>query len=288
MTLKVYTEHNIHEHPQYNETYKGEVTMKVSENHNAHISDAEIIERLRVRFKVLDDMTTAVKQGLVRALVVTGPAGVGKSHGVEGILSLQEAGDGKFRKFEIVKGKMSPLMLYSKLHEYREAGDVLVFDDCDDILQEDTSLNILKAALDSRDVRTINWNTASKFLSTNDLPTSFNYAGAVIFITNIKFENNRGKLASHLEAIESRCHYLDLTIDTVREKMLRIHQVIGDGMLDKYMFDDVTTEEIINFINVNKNELRDLSLRMVGKIADLRCSFPDTWMDIARMTCMHK
>jgi hypothetical protein len=258
---------------------------RVADTHH-HITDEEIIERLRIRFKVLEDMATAVKQGLVRALVVTGPAGVGKSHGVEGILSLQEAGDGKFRKYEIVKGKMSPLMLYSKLHEYREAGDVLVFDDCDDILQEDTSLNILKAALDSKDVRTINWNTASKFLTTNDLPTSFDYAGAVIFITNVKFENNRGKLASHLEAIESRCHYLDLTIDTVREKMLRIHQVVNDGMLDKYMFDEATHEEIINFIDVNKDQLRDLSLRMVGKIADLRCSFPDSWREIARMTCM--
>jgi hypothetical protein len=110
----------------------------------------------------------------------------------------------------------------------------------------------------------------------------------VIFITNIKFENNRGKLASHLEAIESRCHYLDLTIDSVREKMLRIHQVVSDGMLDKYMFDDATHQEIIDFIDVNKNQLRDLSLRMVSKIADLRCSFPETWMDIARMTCMRQ
>ena len=71
--------------------------------------------------------------------------------------------------------------------------------------------------------------------------------------------------------------------------MLRIHQVISDGMLDKYMFDDATHKEIITFIEVNKNQLRDLSLRMVGKIADLRCSFPDTWMEIAQMTCMrHK
>ena len=271
------------------EQQQQENVMQLTDRHNAHISDEEIIERLRVRFKVLEDMATAVKQGLVRALVVTGPAGVGKSHGVEGILALQEAGDSKFRKYEVVKGKMSPLMLYSKLHEYKEAGDVLVFDDCDDVLQDDTSLNILKAALDSKDVRTINWNTTSKYLTTNDLPTSFNYEGAVIFITNIKFENNRGKLASHLEAIESRCHYLDLTIDTVREKMLRINQVVGDGMLEKYMFDEATHEEIINFIDVNKNNLRDLSLRMVSKIADLRCSFPDSWKEIARMTCMrHK
>lgn len=254
---------------------------------HAHISDEEIIERLRVRFKVLDDMTTAVKQGLVRALIVTGAPGVGKTFGVEAVLSAQEEGDRKFRKYEVVKGKLSPLMLYTKLHEYRDSGDVLVFDDCDDVLQDDTSLNILKAALDSSDVRTINWNTASRHLTSGDIPTSFDYEGAVIFITNTKFENNKSdKLRPHLEAIESRCHYLDLTIDTVRERMLRIKQIVGDGMLDKYCLSAEDEDQLIDFIEVNKEKLRGLSLRMVNKIAELRTSFPDSWMEVARMTCM--
>ena len=292
---KVYTVDNIHEHPgystsvEYGSSTKSESdnTMRMSENHNAHISDEEIIERLRVRFQVLDDMTTAVKQGVVRALIVTGAAGVGKTHGVEGILSLQEAEDAKFRKYEVVKGQMSPLMLYSKLHEYKDAGNVIVFDDCDSVLMDDVSLNILKAALDSGERRVINWNTASKFLSTNDLPTSFEFEGAVIFITNTKFENTKSeKLRPHLEAIESRCHYLDLTIDTVREKMLRIRQVIDDGMLNKYMFDSEVEQEIIDFVEENKDNLRGMSLRTVSKIADLRAAMPDTWRDVARMTCM--
>jgi hypothetical protein len=258
----------------------------VTDTHH-HITDEEITERLRVRFKVLDDMTTAVKQGLVRAMIVTGAPGVGKTFGVENILSQQEAGDGKFRKYEVVKGKLSPLMLYTKLYEYKESGDVLVFDDCDDVLQDDTSLNILKAALDSSDVRTINWNTASRHLTTGDIPTHFDYEGAVIFITNTKFENNKSdKLRPHLEAIESRCHYLDLTIDTVREKMLRIQQVVRDGMLDKYCLSAEDEDEIINFVEVNKQSLRGLSLRMVDKIATLRTSFPDSWQEVARMTCM--
>ena len=263
-----------------------DVRAVIPESHNHHITDEEIIERLRVRFKVLEDMTTAVKQGLVRALVVTGAPGVGKTFGVESILSLQEANDPKFRKFEIVKGKLSPLMLYSKLYEYKDAGDVLVFDDCDSVLEDDTSLNILKAALDSSETRIINWNTTSKFLSTNDLPTSFEYAGAVIFITNTKFENNRTMLAPHLEASESRVHYLDLTIDPVREKMLRIHQIVGDGMLEKYCLTDEDNQEIIDFIDHNKDNLRGLSLRMVVKIAELRTSFPDNWKEMAKMTCM--
>lgn len=260
--------------------------VEIADTHH-HITDEEILERLRIRFKVLDDMATAVKQGLVRALIVTGAPGVGKTFGVENILSQQEADDKKFRKYEVVKGKLSPLMLYTKLYEYKESGDVLVFDDCDDVLQDDTSLNILKAALDSSDVRTINWNTASRHLTTGDIPTHFDYEGAVIFITNTKFENNKSdKLRPHLEAIESRCHYLDLTIDTVREKMLRIQQVVRDGMLDKYCLSAADEEAIISFVEANKDKLRGLSLRMVDKIATLRTSFPDSWQEVARMTCM--
>jgi len=41
-------------------------------------SDADIIERIRTRFNMLQDMTKAVKKGNVRAMIVSGPPGVGK------------------------------------------------------------------------------------------------------------------------------------------------------------------------------------------------------------------
>jgi hypothetical protein len=68
--------------------------------------------------------------------------------------------------------------------------------------------------------------------------------------------------------------------------MLRIKQIVGDGMLNKYMFDQDTEDEIIDFIDINKNALRGMSLRMVTKIADLRAAMPGNWRDVAQMTCM--
>jgi hypothetical protein len=267
-------------------TQQEQHVAELTGNDTADMTDDQIIERLRVRFKVLDDMTTATKMGIVRAMIVSGAAGVGKSYGVEAVLGQQGAEKDEL-KYEFVKGKISPLMLYSKLYEYRDEGSVVVFDDCDSVLEDDTSINILKAALDSSDVRTINWNTTSKFLSTNDLPTSFDFAGAVIFITNTKFDSSKStKLAPHLAAIESRCHYLDLTIDTLREKMLRIRQIVSDGMLEKYCFAAETEAEIIDFVDNNKHNIRGLSLRTVLKVADLRAAFPDTWQDMALITCM--
>ena len=89
-----------------------------------------------------------------------------------------------------------------------------------------------------------------------------------------------------MEALESRCHYLDLTIDTEREKVLRIKQIVSDGMLETYEFEDGAKDELLNFIDDNKKKLRELSLRMVLKLADLRKSFPDRWEAVAETTCM--
>ena len=257
-------------------------------------TDEQIKERLRERFEILMDMTRAVKKGDVRAMIVTGPPGVGKSVGVEEVLSKHDvmatiANNSKLKKCDVVKGAMSALGLYSKLYEYKDAKSILVFDDCDSVLQDELSLNILKAALDSSKKRTIHWNTDSRLLRDQGAPNSFEFKGGAIFITNIKFENVRSKkLRDHLEALESRCHYLDLTIDTEREKMLRIEQIVEDGMLRDYEFTTEEQAELISFIDTNKKKLRELSLRTVLKIADLRKGFPHKWQSVAEVTCMRR
>jgi replicative DNA helicase len=253
-------------------------------------SDEEIIERIRTRFDMLKDMTKAVKKGDVRAMIVSGPPGVGKSHGVEEVLdrykTLQTLGGGT--QYEVIKGAMSPIGLYCKLFKMADKGKVVVFDDCDSIFQDDLSLNILKAALDSKKERYIHWNTDSFKLRNEGVPDKFKFEASAIFITNMKFDKVKGKLREHLEALESRCHYMDLTIDTDKDKMLRIKQVIRDGMLNNYKLDDETREEIIDFVDINKKRLRELSLRTVLKVADLAVAFPDRWEAYAENTVMRR
>jgi hypothetical protein len=256
-------------------------------------TDAEIIERLRERFDILDDMTRAVKKGAVRAMIVSGAPGVGKSFGVEKVLGKHGlmadiANDEKLKKYEIVKGAMSAIGLYSKLYEFSGEKNILVFDDCDSVLLDDLSLNILKAALDTSKKRTISWNTDSRLLRSEGVPNSFEFKGGAIFITNINFANIKSKkLQDHLAALESRCHYIDLTIHTEREKMLRIRQIVGDGMLAEYEFTPEANAELIEFIDANKKRLRELSLRTVLKCADLMRSFPgDKWKRVAQISLM--
>jgi len=266
--------------------------IKQREREVAKESDESIVQRLRERFDILTDMTKAVKAGNIRAMIVSGPPGVGKSFGVEAVLEKDGLFDNlaeRKPKFEIVKGAMSSIGLYSKLYEYSKAGNVVVFDDCDSILMEDLSLNILKGALDSSNRRFISWNTDSRILRSEGIPSRFEFCAGAIFITNIKFEHVRSKkLRDHLDALESRCHYIDLQMDTTREKLLRIKQIIGDGMLDKYEFHDAVKAEIVDFIIDNADKLRELSLRMVLKIADLKKSFPLNYQAMARTTCFRR
>ncbi len=264
--------------------------VKVSDAVVAHETDEEIIERTRLRFEILKDMTKAVKSGDVRAMIVTGPPGVGKSFGVEEVLAKDDLfntlGERKPR-YEIVKGAMSAIGLYSKLYQFSDAKNILVFDDCDSILLDDIALNILKAALDSSKKRTISWNTDSRLLRSEGIPDRFEFKGGAIFITNLKFENVRSKkLQDHLSALESRCHYIDLRMDTDREKVLRIKQIVKDGMLDSYELEDVAKDEVVSFIEEHRATMRELSLRTVLKVADLRKSFPNNWQNMAKVTVM--
>lgn len=255
-------------------------------------TDDEIIDRLRERFSILEDMTYAACDGVVRGMVVTGPPGVGKSFGVEQVLKdagiMKKLSQDSLRRFGVEKGAATPIGLYQLLYDYSAAGSVLVLDDCDSVLYDELSLNLLKAALDSGAKRTLSWRSESRALANNGVPDQFDFKGSIIFITNVKFERTRGKLKDHLDAIMSRCHYLDLTLDTMRDKFLRCKQIVGDGMLDTYKFGEDETKDLMDYIYTNKNKLREMSLRMVLKIADLKKMNANKWKSYAESTCMKR
>ena len=256
-------------------------------------TETEAMDRIAARFEVLDEMSRAAINGDIRAMIVSGPPGVGKSYGVETQMERASMFDklaGKKVRFQIVKGAMTALGLYSQLYKYSDTKNVLIFDDCDSVFTDDLSLNILKAALDSGKTRRICWNSDSRLLREEGIPNTFNFNGSAIFITNLKFGNLKSKkLQDHLEALQSRCHFLDLTIDGDRDKMLRIKQVHRDadgGLFKDYDFNEEQSQIVIDFMWDNHTKLREVSLRMCLKIADLVKISPGNWKNLARTTCM--
>lgn len=257
-------------------------------------TDEQIMDRMRAKFRILDGMTIAAIEGNVRGLIVTGPPGIGKSFGVEMIIESMDVmekmglheGSKACAKLGVEKGSASAIGLYQLLYQYSTPGSVLVLDDSDTILYDETSLNMLKAALDSGKSRKLNWRSETRILEANGVPDSFEFEGAIIFITNLDFEKTRGKIGDHLKAIISRCHYLDMGIHDSHEKFLRCKQIVRDGMLDRYKFEPYVQAEILDYIHDNQKRVRELSLRMVTKIADLAKMDPTGWRDYADSTCM--
>jgi hypothetical protein len=254
-------------------------------------SETEAMDRIASRFAVLDEMSSACIAGNIRAMIVTGPAGIGKSHGVT--MQMEKASmfdkiTGKRPRFEIVKGAISGIGLFATLYKYSDAKNVLVFDDCD-VWEDQDALNVLKGALDSGKTRRISWNKDSRLLRDEGVPNTFNFNGSIIFITNKTFDSKKAsKIQPHLDALQSRCHFLDLTVDSERDKMLRIKQVHRDadgGLFKDYDFTQEQTDEIMSFIDTNHAKLREVSLRMCLKIADL-VKISGNWRSLAQATCM--
>jgi len=270
--------------------YTGAIKTTVPDTH-AGQTDEERIADIAQRFEILDQMTKATLNGDIRAVIVSGPPGVGKSYTVETEIeraNLFTQVASRKPKHTIVKGSASAIGLYKVLYEYSDENSVVVFDDCDSILFDDVSLNLLKGALDSGKARKISWLSESRVLKDEQIPNSFMFKGSVIFITNLKFDAVRSqRLKDHLEALQSRCHYLDLTLDTMRDKILRIRQIAKTGQLFADMgITEVGQDVIIDFLDANKNKFREMSLRMAIKVAQLYKSFPNNWEALAKTTCM--
>lgn len=259
-------------------------------------SDEDAMNRIATRFQILDEMSKACISGDIRSLIVTGPPGVGKSFGVHRNMEAATLFDtlaGRKLRYEIVKGTMSAIGLFALLYKYSDRKNVLIFDDCD-IWEDQDAVNILKGALDSGKTRRISYNKDSRLLREEGVPNSFDFHGSIIFITNKTFGNKRAsKIQPHLDALQSRSHFLDLTINTERDAMIRIKQVHRDasanevgGLFADYEFENDEDTQILDFMWANKDKLREISLRSALKIADLVKISPDRWKMLAESTCM--
>ena len=135
---------------------------------------------------VEDYIKGMVKDGLIRSLIVNGPPGVGKTHSVKAYLDIHIGSE----NYKLMNGHCTLLSLYAKLYDFRDSGKVVVLDDVDSVFSKTDGLNILKAAMDTTNQRVIHWESPTHFLTTMEVPKSFEYNGSVILISNIGFGPN--------------------------------------------------------------------------------------------------
>lgn len=259
--------------------------MRIDFESDPNETDEQIDRKLAERFQILSQLTDACIKGHARSLIVSGPAGLGKSYTVEQKL---EQWDTAGAKFTIVKGYVRSTGLIKTLYRFREKGNVIVFDDADTIFFDDVSLNLLKTVCDTTDKRRVSWLSEGSLVdeeSAERIPKSFEFEGTIIFISNHDFDAmiERGhKLAPHLQAMISRSHYIDLAMKSKRDYLVRIRQVVDQGLLS--MLTDEEKCDVLTYIDANSDKLRELSLRMVLKIGGIRKT-SQNWERVANITC---
>jgi hypothetical protein len=258
---------------------------KIAQNTtNDHVAESldDIDARIKRTFDVLSKVAGGVINQHIKAAIVSGAPGVGKTYSLEAALSAA-AREEKIR-YESVKGVLSPIGLYRTLWECSAEDQVLVIDDCDSIFSDIDALNLLKAALDTGKTRKVHWNKESRVLNEEGIPRSFEFKGAVVFITNIDFakEVERGtKMSPHYGALLSRSMYIDLGIHNRREVLVRVGQVIySDTFLKENGITKEAAKEMMAWLTANLARVRVLSIRTILQLVQL-VKTDGSWQDMA-------
>lgn len=245
-------------------------------------TDEEMLSDLTKRFNILNLLTHSVVDGSVRSLVVTGAPGVGKTYSIEQVLSTTDC------KHEIVRGSISAVNLYMLAYRNRRAGQVVVLDDADSIFTDEPALNLLKALCDSSLTRHVSWMKESPTLIEQEIPKSFDYNGGFIFISNLDFQkfvdSGRSRFAQHMEALMSRSLYLDLRLHGREELGVWVNHIAVEGRIfDREEVSEELRDPILDFLNVHRPKLRELSIRTLLKTCQIAKSHPENWQDMAKL-----
>ena len=214
------------------------------------------------RFQFLNDLTTMVVNNTTPSLIVTGEGGLGKTHSVTETIKSNDLSEDRYVFF---KGYSTARGLYNTLYDNNDK--LIIFDDCDSVLDDKVALNILKSALDSYEKRTISW--MAKMNKNDEYPQQFEFTGRIIFISN-------KSISVVNEAIRSRSLTVDLTM-TPSDKIERMSAIL-ENILPEYQLE--FKKEALGFLSEVCNEV-SVNMRMLIMVTKMRYNYPDRWRDLA-------
>lgn len=227
-------------------------------------SEFSVVER----FQFIGQFVRLLAKGAINSFVLTGSGGIGKTTAVMKTLKslgLNEDLPGEEGNYMVIRGFSTPRALYDTLYQFKDK--ILVLDDADAIFKDPVGANLIKAALDDKPVRVVNWSTSRE--GDSDVPTRFVYTGKMIFISNLSINQ-------FPQAIISRSQKVDVSLDN-DEKV----EIIGEVFKD-IDHDDAEKTDVLNFVRENASNASDLNIRSAVALLTLRQEFGDNWQRIAK------
>ncbi len=276
-------------------------------------TEDEARERILLRYEAMERLAPRCIGGKLRSLIISGPPGVSKGFTVneafqvsgrrrhDGCTDVRGGGpmfitdDGKPLEhdeerlpehelipgyYDHISGSCSAVGLYRALWHMRNGG-VVFLDDCDSVFHDEDARNCLKIATDTTKERLVSWRKNSAWLEDEGIDKTFDFKGQLIFITNIDFEEvvrRDHKDAEHFKALIDRAAYLCLTIRSARDFMIVIEwKAAGkNGFLHKTLTQK-QINELMTFVREHQARFYNLSLRLVGQIAEQMIADPEHW-----------
>jgi hypothetical protein len=247
------------------------------------------LERISERFEIMYKLGIGAANGIVRALIVSGAPGIGKSYNLLRIL--EDFKNKNKIRYEQISGTMTAVNLYKQMYKYPNKGDILLLDDADSIYEDEDAMNLLKVGLDTTRNRKVSWLAESNALKGEGIDTQFIYEGTMIFVTNRDFQSEvdygRSKMAKHFEAFIDRGTYLDLQIHDIDDVIVWVQHLVRKA---KIMVgrgcSAAQQEQGLTWITKHYGQLRNLSIRTVLKLADYMVADPQEWERFARNTLL--
>lgn len=228
--------------------------------------DEQIFESIDEKFDLTAQTIRMVFTKSLNGLVITGDPGIGKTYTILQII--KDLGLTEETDYFYVQGAKITLTKFYELM-YNNSDKIIIFDDSDSVLQNADGINMLKAALDSNERRTITYE--SPVIDKMNLPTSFKFTGKCIFISNLP-------LASIDSAVRSRSLVMDLHM-TREEKIERIKSLTQKVLPEKKLggSDESNREQrqevqdfLVDFTDKYPDRPKNLDIRTLNKLIELR------------------
>lgn len=243
------------------------------------------------RFKHMENYVNMVLKGISNGLIISGAPGIGKTHRVKKLIKSTgyDLGD----NYQLITGRCTTPALYLGLYNFSREDDITLIDDCDDVMTDMNSVNILKAALEAGDERVISYfvsrppevSEEEAVMRHPELvpdrkgkywaPNQFEYNGRIILITNI--------FAGQIDtALKNRCVICNLDFTT--EETLGIVKDIMPVIMPNKL-DNASKDLAYKFLCElsEKNAEMEISIRSFTTIAKIYAVCGDT--EDARWMC---
>lgn len=246
----------------------------------------DVIDRFNTVYKICKVFVTG--NSAQKGIIISGDAGTGKSHYVKEAFVDTKTTD----KVDYSKSKTyTAAALYVRLFLNKEAGDVVVFDDC--ALEHITGKDfrdvvsmILGATEMTKGKRIIGWERAAKnqLMKDNDVPHEFDFQGSIIWITNSSFEQLAKKFGAHWEAFQSRFIQVPIRLNEQEKLLYTLYLLEEIGMLTGKRcetkeggYSKEIVSETIKYIRKNYKYMNNVTARVAAQIADTMEQFPEEW-----------